>query len=112
MNKEDLKKEIAERLKVARELSGLSQLQASKVLGMSRPTISEIEAGRRNVTSQELIHFSETYDVDSSWLLGKENISNNFAESKLKIAARELSKMSNDDVDKLFKILSAIKKDR
>lgn len=107
-----LKKQIAERLKLARELSGLSQLQAAKFLKMSRPSISEIEAGRRNVTSAEIIQFSDLYDVDTKWILGRLEKSQDFAESKIQLAARELSKMSEEDVNKLLKLLAAMKKNR
>lgn len=107
-----LKKQIAERLKLARELSGLSQLQAAKILKISRPTISEIEAGRRNVTSAEIIQFSDLYDVDTKWILGSLEGSQDFAESKIQLAARELSKMSEEDVNNLLKLLVAMKKNR
>ncbi len=109
--KESLKKKIAERLKLARDLSGLSQSQAAKILNMSRPTISEIEQGRRNVTGAELKEFSNIYDVDVNWLLS-ESDDNESVNSKIQLAAREISKMSEKDVDKLFKLLSSMKKSR
>ena len=46
--------EIAGRLRLARETAGLSQGQAAKRLGLHRPTVSEIEAGRRRVTAEEV----------------------------------------------------------
>lgn len=109
-NKEALKKEIAGRLKLARELSGLSQAQAAKILNLSRPTITEIEQGRRNVIGTELAQFSDIYDVDVNWILsGAEDES---ANSKIQLAAREISKMSETEVDKLFRLLSSMKKSR
>ena len=111
-NKRILKKQIAERLKLARELAGLSQSQTAKLLNISRPTVSEIEAGRRNVASTEVIKFSELYDVDVSWVLGNDEKNENYAKSKIQLAARELSKMSENDVNKLLKLLSAMKKNR
>ena len=110
--KESLKKKIAERLKLARELSGLSQLHAAKMLKMSRPTISEIEAGRRNVSGAEIIQLSDIYDVEAKWILGENDQEQNYVKSKMNLAARELSKMSEEDVNKLFKLLSAMKKSR
>jgi transcriptional regulator with XRE-family HTH domain len=61
---------IAERLREARKAAGLSQGQVAKLLQMHRPTISEIEAGNRRVSAEELVKFAETYDVTVSWLLG------------------------------------------
>ena len=49
---------------------GLTQGQAAKRMDMHRPTISEIEAGNRNVTMPELARFAEVYDVDLAWLSG------------------------------------------
>lgn len=109
---EEMKKAIAERLKMARELAGLSQSQAAKILNMSRPTITEIEAGRRNVTSHELSILTDIYDVDVDWVLNKETNGNNYVQSKMKLAARELSKMSSQDVEKLLKLISSMKKSR
>ena len=49
-----IKEIIASRLKIAREMAGLSQNQVAKMLGMKRPAISEIEAGRRKVSADEI----------------------------------------------------------
>ena len=54
MNPEKKQEQIANRIRTARENAGLSQGQAAKLLGFQRPTISEIEAGRRRVTAVEL----------------------------------------------------------
>ena len=43
-----------DRLREARKLAGLTQGQAAMKMEMHRPTISEIEAGNRNVTVTEL----------------------------------------------------------
>ena len=38
--------QIAERLKEARKLAGLSQGHVAKMLGLHRPSVSEMEAGK------------------------------------------------------------------
>ncbi|UBZ08614.1 helix-turn-helix domain-containing protein [Salegentibacter mishustinae] len=101
--------EIAERLKKARELSGLSQAQVALKLKVQRPAISEIEAGRRKVSAEEIIEFSKLYKVDSSWLL-KEDDNSEITQGKLKFAARALSKMSEEDKNKLFELLNILPK--
>ena len=103
------REKIAERLKEARTLAGLSQENAAKFLDIKRPTISEIEAGRRKVTAEEIIRFSKLYKVRTSWLLLKEEPETEVDE-RLKIAARELSKMSNEDRKKLLDILKILPK--
>ena len=64
---------LAERLRLAREQAGLSQGQVARLLDMHRPTISEIEAGRRKVTAEELAVFSQTYEVSVAWLTGSDD---------------------------------------
>lgn len=98
------REKIAERLKEARVLAGLSQENAAKILGIQRPAISEIESGRRKVSAEEIIQFSKLYKVSTSWLLLKDETEVEFDE-QLKVAARELSKMNDADRQKLLDIL-------
>lgn len=102
------KEDIAQRLRTARELSGLSQGQAAKHLNMHRPTISEIEAGRRNVKADELAQFANLYGVEVSWLTNGEADGERASENIL-AAARELSSMSDGDLDTLISTIRMIK---
>lgn len=102
------REKIAERLKEARTLAGLSQENASQILGIPRPAISEIEASRRKVSAEEVIQFSKLYKVSTSWLLLNDD-ENEFDE-QLKIAARELNKMNESDRQKLLEILKILPK--
>ncbi|MFL0800729.1 MAG: helix-turn-helix transcriptional regulator [Agarilytica sp.] len=102
------KQEIASRLRSAREMSGLSQGQAAKRLGMHRPTISEIEAGRRNVKSDELTLFANLYGVEITWLTeGKVN--EDKIDQSILAAARELSSMKDEDIETLINTIKMIK---
>jgi transcriptional regulator with XRE-family HTH domain len=105
----DKKQLIAARLKEARKLAGLSQGQAAKKLGMHRPTISEIEAGNRNVTAPELTHFAELYDVDVAWLSGAGPDQLDPQDERLQLAFRELKKIKPQDLDKLMRALAALR---
>lgn len=98
---------IAKRLKEARVQAGLSQEQAAKLLSVQRPTISEIEAGRRKVSAEEVIQFSELYGVSSSWLLLDDNQSQDV---NFQFAARELEKLDKEDIKKLIDILKILPK--
>jgi transcriptional regulator with XRE-family HTH domain len=62
---------IANKLKAARERVGLTQAQVARILGLHRPSISEIEAGRRSVSAEELATLAETYKVSLDWLVGQ-----------------------------------------
>ena len=63
--------ELGARLRQLRESLGYTQKQVAESLGLHRPTISEIEAGRRDVTSQELFEFAKLYVTSLSDLLAE-----------------------------------------
>lgn len=100
---------VAERLRQAREAAGLSQGQVAKKLALHRPTISEIEAGRRKVSAQELEQFANLYGISAEWIIsgssGEES-----ADARILLAARELSKMSEADLDRLMNMLRMLRK--
>ena len=102
------KQDIADRIRTARELSGLSQGQAAKRMNMHRPTISEIEAGRRNVKADELSVFASLYGVEVSWLTTGE-AEDAKVNKDILAAARELSSMSEGDLETLISTIRMIK---
>ncbi|WP_186266937.1 helix-turn-helix domain-containing protein [Burkholderia gladioli] len=108
-NLETQRSAIAERLREARKAAGLSQGQVAKLLQMHRPTVSEIEAGNRRVSAEELKKFSETYDVTVSWLLGETAEQLEVNDPRLQLAARELSKLKPDDLDRLLRLLASMR---
>lgn len=100
---------IAERLRRARELAGLSQAQAAKILGLHRPAISEIESGRRRVAAEEIKALAETYGVNVGWLLTaevKQSVSRTLAD--VKMAARTLNAVSEADLEFALSVLAAV----
>jgi transcriptional regulator with XRE-family HTH domain len=106
---ESTREQIASRLRAAREAAGLSQGQAAKLLDLHRPTVSEIEAGRRKVSGEELIQFASLYAVSVEWLTST-TTDTDAAEDRILLAARELSKMKDQDLDRLMGLLKMIRK--
>jgi transcriptional regulator with XRE-family HTH domain len=102
-----LRAAIAARLRAAREQAGLSQGQAAKKLDLQRPTISEIEAGRRKVAAEELSLFAEIYDVSVSWLTNNES---EVPDPAVELAARELAKLKKGDLDNVLQLLRTLRK--
>lgn len=102
-----LRTAIASRLRAAREQAGLSQGQVSKLLNVQRPTISEIEAGRRKVPAEELARFAEVYDVSVSWLATDES---EVPDPAVELAARELAKLKKEDLDTVLQLLKTLRK--
>jgi hypothetical protein len=78
---------------------------------MHRPSISEIEAGNRRVSADELTRLADLYDVKVGWVLGEapERVATN--DPKLQLAARELSKLKPDALDRLMTLIAAMKED-
>lgn len=104
----DLRDEIAGRLRMARETAGLSQGQAAKRLDMHRPTISEIEAGRRRVSAEELAAFADLYGIDANWIT-EGSQSSGGEDDRIVLAARQLSKLKEKDLQRLLELLQVLR---
>ncbi len=100
---------IGSRLAIARERAGLSQAQVSVALGLPRPSISEIEAGRRRVAAEELVRLAELYSVEMDWLAGRGEEKMDLLRDKLQLAARKLAGLKNEDLEKVIDLLISLK---
>lgn len=100
---------IASRLKEARQLAGLSQGQVAKMMDLHRPSISEIEAGNRRVSADELGRLAEIYDVSISYLTGEAPDTLGLDDPRLQLAARELQKLPAESLEQLLKVLAALR---
>src|SRR5437016_5983045 len=104
----ELREEIAGRLRLARETAGLSQGQVAKRLNMHRPTVSEIEAGRRRVSAEEIVIFADLYGIDANWIMAgsKGSIGDS---DKIVLAARHLSKLKDKDLEQLMQLIQMLR---
>lgn len=100
---------LAARLKQAREAAGLSQGQVARIIGMHRPSVTEIENGNRKVSADELATFASTYDVSAAWLLGLTPESLELDDPQLRLAAREMGKLKKEDLERLLSILATMR---
>ncbi|WP_291445517.1 helix-turn-helix transcriptional regulator [Desulfovibrio sp.] len=98
--------EIARRLQLARKQAGLTQGQIASIIGLPRPAISEIEAGRRKVSAEELIALSEAYGISISWLT---SLSSRATPPAVELAARELAKLKQEDLDAVLNLLKTLR---
>jgi transcriptional regulator with XRE-family HTH domain len=101
----DNEETLGERVRIARQRSGLSQDAVAKRLGLQRPAVSEIEAGRRKVKSAELALLADIFHVSMEWLASGKGDS----PSKLEVAARGLSKLKEEDLDKILNLLKTLR---
>jgi transcriptional regulator with XRE-family HTH domain len=111
MDDVERRRAIAARLREARRLSGLSQGQAAQRMNMHRPTVSEIEAGNRRVSAEELSRFAILYEVSTSYLTGESPGAMALDDPRLQLAARELQKLPKESLNKLLQALAAMRSD-
>ena len=60
---------FAERIKMLRIRSGLTQQQVAESIGTTKSTISKYEHGLRKVNNEHLCKMAEIYEVDPLYLL-------------------------------------------
>ena len=65
--------DLAERIKVARQIKDITQQEFSDLLGVCRSTVANYELGRRSPSVEEIVKISEVLDVDVDFLLGVES---------------------------------------
>lgn len=105
----ETKKLIGGRLRWAREQAGLSQGQVAQRLSVHRPTISQIEAGERNVRIEEIQQFAALYGVDENWLTKGDDALEGERDPRIELAARELSKLKREDLDSILRLIQVLK---
>ncbi|MEQ1936070.1 MAG: helix-turn-helix transcriptional regulator, partial [Fimbriimonadaceae bacterium] len=86
----------------------------AKLMELHRPSISEIEGGGRNVSAIELTRLAQIYSVDLDWLVcesGDSGDSHSDSDA-VQLAARELSKLKDEDLQKVLRLLSAMRREK
>lgn len=106
---DELRLLIANRLSIARKQSGLSQAQVATKLNIPRPSISEIEAGRRRVSAEELIQFADLYHIDIKWITGEKKENEGILNDQLQLAAREVANLKPEDLEKVISLLNSLR---
>lgn len=68
----DMRTQIGARIEELRSQKGISQQRLADLLGVSRPTISQMESGERKISAEELDALAETFYVSADSLLNRE----------------------------------------
>lgn len=98
----------AKKLKEARVRAGFTQDEAAKLMNLKKTTMSEMEAGKRSISADELAQFSRIYEVDVRELLFLE-----FTEAgeEQRLAAKYssffklLEKLSDRDIEDVYWVI-------
>lgn len=100
--------QLAERLKQAREYVGLSQDEVAAVLGVSRPAVSNMEAGTRKVEATELNKLARLYRKSLEFLMtGFEPMPS--GPEQLAFLARAVNGLSQQDIDEVARFAEFLK---
>ena len=102
---------LAERLRLARQMSGMTQKQVGNTLGLHRVTISNFEAGDRNPLACQLLPLARILGVSVGWLVGEADPELTLAEDKVKLAAQALTGLSYEQLDRLLNVIQFLKSD-
>ena len=63
-------KKLGENIKMLRKQHGITQQKLADLLGLSRPTVSQIEIGERKLSADELIKLADIFNISVEYLLG------------------------------------------
>jgi transcriptional regulator with XRE-family HTH domain len=95
---DDQRRQLAQRLREAREYAGLSQEIVSNALGISRTAVTNIESGTRKVEALELNILSSMYGRTVEYLL---NGKTEALDKKLSFLARATQGLTEKDLEEL-----------
>jgi transcriptional regulator with XRE-family HTH domain len=98
---------VGERIKELRKKNRISQIELAEKLNCKSSTISVIESGKNNVTSEMVVEMSKIFNVSTDYILtGIENKTITITEQEIIQLVRK-----NDDIkETLLKILDTKKK--
>lgn len=98
-------KPTGERIKAIREREGLSQAEFGSMLGISGPSVSQIEAAERKPALRTIIDIAEKFGVSTDFLLlGREGSCQGCSFEK---AAKDIQNLSVRDQQMLQAVVSA-----
>jgi len=63
-------KEVGRRLQNFREVRGLTRAVVALRLGMNEKDLEDVEAGKKQLSPENIEVLRETFSVDPAWLLG------------------------------------------
>lgn len=98
--------ELASRLREAREYLGMSQEEVAAALQISRPAVSNIEAGSRKIEAVELDKLGKLYGTTVDFLLTGQTET---SDSRVAFLARATQGLSKGDLNELERFASFLR---
>lgn len=84
--------------KTARKMCNLKLTEAAKILGVSQPTLSSWESGRKSPTIDSILKMADLYKVSTDYLLGNNIEKDNIKKSNEEIPHQNLRTMHGQPV--------------
>ena len=94
---------LGERLRESREFLGLSQQDVAQLLKLTRPAVTNIETGKRKVSTLELREFARLYRKPYDWLIGESSDSAPAEDELTQALYRTTSELSDRDRAQLLR---------
>ncbi len=95
---------FSKRLKELRNQKGIYQKELAGILGVSRPTITQYEQGKRNPDTDMLNNIADYFEVSVDYLLGRTNQKNQITKLE-KIAPKgTLELLNNEELEFLLEL--------
>lgn len=101
--------QVGRHLRISRKRAGLTQGEVARQLGMRRPSISEIERGRRSVKAHELEAMAKLYRVRPEFLTRGTGPKDG---QVVELVSEELAGLNNTDLDRLGRAIQIVKTSR
>lgn len=99
---------MAERLKEAREYLGLSQEDVARVLKISRPAVSMLEAGERRVEAMELSALAKLYGHSQEYFTsGRDDVAESETFGHLQRSLKGLTESDLSEVARFAQFLKS-----
>lgn len=100
---------VASRLRLAREMSGLSLTQVANILGTDAASIESAEEGARAANPEEIARLADVYEVDPSWLAGAGAEKIDLNDARFDLASADYAELDPADVEVLRSALAAMR---
>ena len=103
------RKELGERLRIAREYVGLKQEDVARYLGIPRSALSHMETGQRKVEALELSQMARLYQRPLSWFTSEVPPPETDLPEEIAHVARAAASLSSQDRQELARFADFLK---
>lgn len=94
-------------IKELRKKAGIQQKELAIIIGVSRPTVSEWESGKKDPSGTRLKKLAEYFDVDELTVLGINQTTQSEQNPKISLVARGMEDMTEEEQERFILMAKA-----